>query len=354
LLIKINGKPQMKKYLILISVILCILAANAQKYLDPDILSSGWHSDILKDGYEARYVNLGKTYDGNARCTIIRKLCREKSKKAILYIHGFNDYFFQSEMGNRFVDSCYNFYAVDLRRYGRSLLPWQYPFDIRNFNEYMQEIDSAVNQIHHDGIHEIILFGHSTGGLTTAYYAAKRGARSAFKAAMCDSPFLAWNFSPLYRKVLIPAVGFWGRIFKTTKIPQAHCDGYAYSLLKQYFGDWEYNTDWKMVYSPAVTAAWVNAVSSAQKHLMRHGADITIPILVLHSDRKISGCQWSPDFQTGDAVLDPEQLHKRGMKLGHNPQVITIPNGMHNLILSSDTTAREAAYDAIFSFLRKI
>lgn len=322
-------------------------------YLDPDSLSSRWHPDILKDGYESRFVCLGKKYDGMARCTIIRKKSPAPSKKAILYIHGFNDYFFQSEMGNRFVDSCYNFYAVDLRRYGRSLLPSQYPFDIRDFDAYFQEIDSAINQIHRDGIHDITLFGHSTGGLTTAYYAAKRGARCEVRRVMCDSPFLAWNFSPLYRNLLIPAVGFWGRIFKDTKIKQGHCDGYAYSLLKQFHGDWEYDTDWKMIYSPDVTAAWINAVSQAQKYLRKHGDGIVVPILIMHSDKKVEGCGWTPEFQKGDAVLNPAQINKVGLGLGKNPDVVTIDNGMHNLILSSDTTAREAAYLAIFNFLRK-
>lgn len=343
----------MKKILLsLAAIIIPALMATAGKYLDPDSLSSGWNQDILKDGYQSRFVYLGETYDGKARCTIIRKLSPKKSKKAILYVHGFNDYFFQSEMGNRFVDSCYNFYAVDLRRYGRSMLPWQYPFDIRDFDNYFQDIDSALNQIHKDGFQDITLFGHSTGGLTSAYYASRKGARCRFNRVMCDSPFLAWNFSPMYRRVLIPMVGFWGRIFKNTKIKQEHCDGYSHSLLKEYYGDWEYDTNWKMIYSPDVTAAWINAVSTAQKHLMKHGDHIMVPILILHSNRKIEGCGWEPRFQTGDAVLDPHELQKRGMKLGHQPVVVTIDNGMHNLILSSDTLAREAAYKAIFDFLR--
>ena len=62
---------------------------------------------------------------------------------------------------------------------------------------------------------------------------------------------------------------------------------------------------------------------------------------------------WTPEFQKGDAVLNPAQINKVGLGLGKNPDVVTIDNGMHNLILSSDTTAREAAYLAIFNFLRK-
>ncbi|MDE6057203.1 MAG: lysophospholipase, partial [Muribaculaceae bacterium] len=100
------------------------------KYTGPKTPTTdiSWHPDVLP-GYEARYVNQGEQFDGPCRSTIVRLKCRKPSKKGFLYIHGFNDYFFQSEMGERFVDSGYHFYAVDLRRYGRSKEPWQYPYN---------------------------------------------------------------------------------------------------------------------------------------------------------------------------------------------------------------------------------
>ena len=116
--------------LILIIIIGYACAAAAwdidKKYDGPKTpeTDTAWHPDILP-GYEARYVNQGEAFDGPCRSTIVRKLCGKGSRKAFLYIHGFNDYFFQKEMGERFVDSGFNFYAVDLRRYGRSKEPWQ-------------------------------------------------------------------------------------------------------------------------------------------------------------------------------------------------------------------------------------
>ena len=274
------------------------------------------------------------------------------STKAYLYIHGFNDYFFQSEMGERFVDSGYNFYAVDLRRYGRSREPWQYPFNIRNQEEYFNDIDSAISQILKDGNTDITLSGHSTGGLTVALYGAVKGADVPVDRIVTDSPFLAWNFSGFMRSVAIPVVGFWGKIFKNTKIKQGHCDGYAYSLLKEYYGEWTYNTDWKMIYSPPVTASWVNAISTAQNKVMKKHDNILVPILVMHSSRKIDGCNYTPEFQTGDAVLDPFMLQERGEKLGYIREVCTIDSGLHDLILSRKEV-RDQAYETIFTFIRE-
>ncbi len=310
-----------------------------------------WHPDILP-GYEARYVNQAEAFDGPCRSTIVRLRAQRPSRRAYLYVHGFNDYFFQSEMGRRFVDSGYNFYAVDLRRYGRSKEPWQYPYNIRDIREYYADIDSALAQIRRDGNTDITLSGHSTGGLTVLSFAADKGADCGVDRVVTDSPFLEWNYNSFYRNVAVPVVQFLGKIFKNSKIKQSHCDGYAYSLLRQYHGQWEYNTDWKMIYSPPVTFSWVGAINAAQSRLMKRRKDIAVPILVMHSSRKIDGCGWTPEFQTGDAVLDPAMIQERGSLLGHERVVCAIDSGIHDLILS-EPGPREAAYDTIFKFIGK-
>lgn len=346
----------MKRLPLLATLLLAIPFLHAwnvnEKYKGPKTptTDTSWHADILP-GYEARYVNQGEAFDGPCRSTIVRKLCPKSSRRAFLYVHGFNDYFFQSEMGERFVDSGFNFYAVDLRRYGRSKEPWQYPFNIRKQEEYFADIDSALAQIRKDGNTDITLGGHSTGGLTVAFMGAMKGDKVGVDRIVTDSPFLAWNFSPFMRKIAIPVVGFFGQIFKNGKIKQGHCDGYAYSLLKQYDGEWTYNTDWKMIYSPPVTMSWIHAISSAQGRTLRKAKNIKVPILVMHSSRKIDGCNYTPEFKTGDAVLDPAQIQERGMKLGSVRQVCAIDSGIHDLILS-ELPHREAAYDTIFHFIR--
>lgn len=323
---------------------------TGEKYFETD---TSWHQDIL-ESFESRFVNQGEAFDGPCCSTIVRKLNPRGSRKAFLYVHGFNDYFFQSEMGENFIDSGYNFYAVDLRRYGRSRLPWQYPFNVRDMKEYFADIDSALLQIRRDGNTDITLGGHSTGGLTVIFYAAERGDEIPVDRVVTDSPFLAWNFSPFMQKVAIPAVSSVGGIFKNSKIKQGKCDGYAYSLLKEFHGFWTYNTNWKMVYSPPVTMSWIRAISKAQGKIKKKRENIRVPLLVMHSSRKIDGCNWTPEFMTGDAVLDPFAIQKIGVTLGADKRqtvVCAIDSGLHDLILS-EPRPRQAAYDSIFRFIR--
>lgn len=89
-------------------------------------VATEWHPDsVLGEGFEMRSVTHPDDYSGNVRSTIIRHRSDCGDSTAVLYIHGYNDYFFQDEEAERIADSCYHFYAVDLRKYGRSLLPGQ-------------------------------------------------------------------------------------------------------------------------------------------------------------------------------------------------------------------------------------
>lgn len=320
-------------------------AGPAQKTAD-----TAWHPDILP-GYEARQVDMGESFDGPVCCTVVRKRAPGHSRKAVLYVHGFNDYFFQSEMGERFTAEGYNFYAVDLRRYGRSLRPWQYPFDVRKIDEYFTDIDSALRIARLDGNDDITLSGHSTGGLTVLCYAAGRGAGAGVDRVVTDSPFLEWNFGPLHRKLLLPAVSLWGAVSPGTRIDQGDCDAYASSLLRDRHGEWEYDTDWKMTVSPPVKAGWVRAISRAQSRLMRHAGRIAVPVLVMRSDRGAHACAWDSACMSADIVLDPREIGRRGARMGKNPVVATIEGGMHDLILSAPPV-RAAAYDTILNFIR--
>lgn len=51
--------------------------------------------DILGTGYEQATLNFPDDYEGKVVATLIRKKAAQPTKKAVLYIHGFIDYFFR-------------------------------------------------------------------------------------------------------------------------------------------------------------------------------------------------------------------------------------------------------------------
>lgn len=154
--------------------------------------AADWLPDSLGRGFEKSYVAQPDDYAGSVRCTVVRYDARgaaEKSRKGVLYIHGFNDYFFQKEMAQQFDSHGYRFYAVDLRRYGRSLMPGQKPFLVRKISEYFADIDSAISIMTDAGIDSIVIMGHSTGGLVASCY-MEHNPPTAVHALILNSPFL--------------------------------------------------------------------------------------------------------------------------------------------------------------------
>jgi alpha-beta hydrolase superfamily lysophospholipase len=312
------------------------------------VMAQKWVPDTLGDGYQIRYVNQPNDYSGQVRCTIIRKLSPCGGDRGVLYVHGYNDYFFQKEMGDRFVDSCYNFYAVDLRKYGRSILPGQTKFQVRDMREYFADIDSALSQMKRDGIDNIILMGHSTGGLTTAYY-MNENPDPDIKVLILNSPFLDWNQSSFQEKFLIPAVTCFGKLFPNIKISQGGSGAYGESLLKQYGGEWNYNTNWKLLHSPDVDTGWIRAIDIAQG-ILQNDPHIKVPILLMHSDRSVKSGDSKEMYKRADGVLDVYDISRYGRRLGPIVTEVTVQGGLHDLVLSAPNV-RNPLYNYIFSWL---
>ena len=260
-------------WLVVLFVFLCAPLARGQ-----------YVRDILGSGYEKYTIEMPEDEEGDVVCTLVRKQHPEQPKQAVLYVHGYNDYFFQSQLGDSLLSQGYNFYAVDLRRYGRSLLQHQDAFYCYSLDEYFADIDTSLAIIRKEGNERIILMGHSTGGLITSYY-LKHHPNAPVSGLILNSPFLDWNFGWWMEAVAFPVVSFLAKFF-----PQWVVQGdgttlsmYACSLLSDYYGEWTFNTKWKMSYGHRKKAGWIHAIQTAQQDIQQK-CEIQCPILLLSSD----------------------------------------------------------------------
>lgn len=321
----------------LFSIVLSILSVSAGQ----------WHTDTLGGDFQSKYFDQGHDYSGPVRSTIIRLVPKHPTDIAVCYIHGFNDYFFQSEMAQQFVDHRYAFFAIDLRKYGRSLMLGQKRCQVRNFNEYFNDIDSALTEIRSEGYERIVMMGHSTGGLVAAYYIARQQPADV-DALLLNSPFLDWNLGKM--ECFVGAVSAVGRLFPNIAISSGKGTAYGESLHKDYHGEWNFNTQWKSITPTKVDLGWINAVNSAQNYLKHHPGRIHIPILLMYSDKSVSEENWSPDVDSADAVLDVKDIRAYGNELGPDVTSIMVRGGRHDLVLSKEDV-RRPLYNYIFHWL---
>ena len=117
----------------------------------PDRVLAGnlaaWRCDVLGPPYERHTIDLGTDDEGPVVATLVRRRADKPSRRAVLYVHGFVDYFFQTHLADFFVEHGWDFYALDLRKYGRSLLPHQTPNFCRSLTDYYPELDEAARII---------------------------------------------------------------------------------------------------------------------------------------------------------------------------------------------------------------
>ncbi len=103
-------------------------------------------------------------------------------------------------MAEQFNQHGYDFYALDLRKYGRSHLPHQILYNVLDLTEYNAEITEALNIIGEENHSQILLAGHSTGGLTATLYAAHHPDHPLIKALWANSPFYDFNMNSLKKR----------------------------------------------------------------------------------------------------------------------------------------------------------
>lgn len=337
-----------------IGIILLSVLTVACSYSQTPIgetLPGKYRTDILGPGYMALTINMPSDYEGNVITTLIRPKIQPQGNKAILYVHGYNDYFFQTEMCEFFSRKGWRFYAVDLRKYGRSLLPGQYPFMVKDLSEYFADIDSAISIMKKEGCQDIVLMAHSTGGLITSLYCDARKEDLPVIALALNSPFFDMNYGPGMEQIAIPMVSGLGKLFPHGKLLQGLSTAYAESLLSNYNGEWDFDTTWKYPTAPKLTMGWLRAIHKGHKKLQK-GLNIPCPVWVAHSHQSIYGDRWTPEHQKGDAVLDVDDIEKYAPGLGPDVQTATIYEGLHDLALSRKDV-REKFYDQCLDFMEK-
>src|SRR5690625_2320964 len=182
-------------------------------WTDPDLQ---WRPDVLGGNYVQATLPLEPDDEGECVATLVRYRPRRwkftQQRRAVLYVHGWNDYFFQEELAEFWHRQGVAFYALDLRKYGRSLREHQTPGFITDLSDYDPEIELALAAIRdrHGGGVRIVGMGHSTGGLILSLWTARHPKE--FSALILNSPWLELQGSAFLRMLASPMVSQFARL----------------------------------------------------------------------------------------------------------------------------------------------
>jgi alpha-beta hydrolase superfamily lysophospholipase len=306
-------------------------------------------TDVLGEPYLAETIELPPDDEGDVVATLVKRAAAGPTTKAVLHLHGFADYFFQTGYAEWWTERGYDFYALDLRKHGRSLRPHQTPNYVTDLREYDAELDLAWARVtERDGHTEVVVSAHSTGGLVAGLWADQRRPDQLVGAVM-NSPWLELQGSTLLRVVGTPALKVLGSRQPMREIKRHVTGFYTRSLHRDYDGEWDFDLLWKPIESFSVYAGWLRAIREGHARFHR-GLELSCPVLVLSSGRSTLPEEMSEEVHGTDIVLDVSQIRRWATAYGPHVTYIAVEGARHDVVLSREEP-RERAYDAISTWM---
>ncbi|WP_083428550.1 alpha/beta hydrolase [Microbacterium sp. AR7-10] len=320
-----------------------------------------WVPDVLGEGFQQLTLPLGEDVEGEIVATVVRALPRpvpwwrpggDRRPLAdvdVLYVHGWSDYFFQKRLARFWNDRGARFFALDLRKYGRSLRPGQTPGYVTDLDEYDADIAAALEARGDAGGRRLVLLGHSTGGLILSLWASRHPGQ--VDAVVLNAPWLEFQLGAA-RAAITPVVELQARLRPMEAAPQVDLGFYTRAQREVADPDdpVEVNPLWRPEQAMTVHAAWLRAVLAGHAAVSR-GLNIEAPICVLLSARSALPTRWSDELTSADSVLVVDDIARAALKLGPSVTVERIDGALHDVFLSRPD-ARADAYARLDRWVR--
>ncbi|MBD8505474.1 alpha/beta hydrolase [Hoyosella sp. G463] len=316
-----------------------------------------WTADILGDDFEQCTIELGTDPDGEGEivATLVRHVPPDgrfpAAHSAALYVHGYSDYFFQRHLAEAFAAAGHAFYAIDLRKCGRSQRAGLTPHFVTDLAVYDEELGAAIDIMRAELLagagDRIVVSAHSTGGLIVPLWLDRleqtEGGTSSrgIIGMVLNSPWFDMQGSWWLRSVGTAAIDAVGRVQPLRIAQDAKFDGYGTSLHRERHGQWEFDTEWKPYGGYAARFGWLRAVRRGHLQLHR-GLETGVPSLILRSDRTWFSPHYQPEIDTVDCVLDVRQIAKWSGCVGNRVSVVPITGARHDVFLSNEPALSEA------------
>jgi alpha-beta hydrolase superfamily lysophospholipase len=233
--------------------------------------------DILGAPYTAETLELAADDEGQVVATLVHRAAARRTDRAVLHVHGFADYFFQTAYADWWTERGYDFYALDLRKYGRSIRPHQTPNYVTDLAHYHPELDLAWDRVK-SGHEHVVLSGHSTGGLVVPLWADARrleGREVAADGIVLNAPWFDLQGKAWVRLGLTPVVEQVAKRQPMRVVPRTVTGLYARSLHRDHEGEWDFNLLERAVHG----SDRARRGRPLHRHRPRRGADPALVVL---------------------------------------------------------------------------
>lgn len=326
-------------------------------------MTEAWRPDVLGEPFEQLTLELGVDgLHGPLVATLVRLLPNPVTALFhplrdvdVLYVHGWSDFFFQTELAHFWTGFGARFHAIDLRRYGRSLQPENSPGYIESLDEYDLDIEAALTAMGHGTdaapSRRLVLLGHSTGGLTLTLWAARHPGRAA--ALVLNSPWLEFQFGAVGRQAIAPLVTARARFDPRGTQPVVDLGFYTRAqtevgVLPLAVGD----PSWRPERGFPTRPAWLAAILQGHRRVAA-GIEVGSPAFVMLSARSTPPLSWAETMTSTDSVLVVDDIAKSATRIGRLVTISRIDGALHDVFLSRPEP-RALAYRELEHWMRSL
>ena len=282
-----------------------------------------------------KFKSINFYHKNNINFSKLDYLLDTNNKKCIIYIHGFNDYFYQYHISDYFMENNYDFYSITLNNYGSTKTDKIYY--INNFKDYFIDIDNSIEYIKNQkNYNNILLFGHSMGGLLSIIYLDSGFYKDYINGLILNSPFFEF-YNEKIMIILIKTIGYiLGYFFPKIKLRKENNkpNNYSKAIKKRFY----FESKYKLSTSP-VYAGWIKTIIDNQMKIKNKKIKINKPIICLSSDK--SNLKFD---DKSDSILNINDINKYCNFISNNINYIYVKNAIHDIFVSDKETVNNAFY----------
>ncbi|EFU82720.1 hypothetical protein HMPREF0576_0050 [Mobiluncus holmesii ATCC 35242] len=277
-----------------------------------------------------------------------------------VYVHGWNDYFYQAHLARMMARLGAAFYGLDLHRYGRNMPPWS---GLVSFNCYEDdyasydcEIDWAIataRQEHPDL--PVVVMGHSNGGAVVSGWASRH--HDAYDGLIFISPWVVHDVSGIpagntvrsfiakyLKKLHIPMLGPGSTVYQDSLVGYRTIGSPLPRRLVPFRNDpavcgWTTNSRWRMSSGTPLLFGWLSAILSTQQWLVDYARFSDQPVLCL------TAAHDPDDFYQPEIARIDKLIAQRWKSLGLSPRRQNLLK--HQLYLSTMSRLTRGSSNAL-------
>lgn len=315
-----------------------------------------WSQDVLGAEFSVTHAEVPGSGLHKTISVVRHNLKPESTPRgAVLYVHGWSDYFANPEIASAATEAGFYFYALDLHGYGRNLTDQilatgEVPgttSDLRNYTpDFLTAREIIANDIREKYANRLVVIAHSTGGLTMSLILMENPGY--IKGLALATPWIAPQGFPWLDTAISTATQHIPDAWSNKPLPIQVNTNYHRSLSADRDGTWELDPRWRPRESFPLTINFLRSTANARltiKELSRQGHKIDAPVLLQIAAKSRLVPWWEEQMHTLDTVLDVKAIRRRAALLHPTVRVITYDGAIHDVHRSAPYVRQRAFKD---------